>query len=82
MTPPLMNSMPHAVFLQLLKAAGSQHALHSHRHSHILGAQGEGAKALFFFEPLLPCFYLPLLSDSHRDSHPCSRAAYTFSSDA
>lgn len=62
MTPPLMNSMPQAVLLQLPKAAGSQYILHSHRHSHIRGAQGEGA--------LLPCFHLPLLSDSHRGSRP------------
>lgn len=49
MTPPLMNFMPQAVLLQLPKAVGSQHILHSHRHSHIRGAQGERAKALFFF---------------------------------
>lgn len=48
MTPPFMNSVPQAVLLQLPIAAGSQHTLHRHRHSHIRGAQGEGAKTFFF----------------------------------
>lgn len=53
----LMNFMPQAVLLQLPKAAGSQHIPHSHRHSHIRGAQGERVKAFFFkttFAPLSP----------------------------